>query len=331
MFERWSSPAQARAATEARARQVGFDLVGFARAERLEREGADLRAWLGAGRHGQMAYMAEEPERRADPSLVVPGCRSVVVVAINYLVPDEVDRHDPPPTGRVARYARGRDYHRTMQKPLRKIARFIDQHSPPGTESKPYIDNGPAMERPWAARAGLGFVGKNTLLIHRERGSWLLLGIVLTTADLASDLPPVDAGALTEGCGDCRRCLDACPTGALDEPWRIDARRCVSYLTIEHRGAIAPELAARFEGNVFGCDICQEVCPYNRKRATPAADDPLAPRLAPAEWSLADLATMTEERLLADYAQSALRRAGAESLRRNAALVAAAGDKPIRS
>lgn len=320
----WSSPAQARDAISARAREVGFDLVGFARAQPLEREGADLRAWLADGRHGQMAYMADTAQRRADPTAVIAGCRSIVAVAINYHVADDADRHDPPPTGRVARYARGRDYHRVVQKPLRKVARFIDQHSPSGTESKPYTDTGPVMERPWAARAGLGFLGKNTLLINRERGSWFLLSVILTTADLSSDLPAVDTAALTDGCGDCRRCIDACPTGALDEPWRIDARRCVSYLTIEHQGAIAPDLAAQLRGNVFGCDICQDVCPYNRKRAVPvaAADDPLAPRLLPADWSLAAVAAITYEQLIGEYAQSALRRAGVESLHRNAAIAA---------
>lgn len=311
-----------RTALEARARDLGFDGFGVARAEALEREEAELRAWLAGGRHGQMEWLARDPARRADPARVLPGCRSVVVLAMNYQVPEEAERRDPPPAGKVARYARGRDYHRVMEKKLRKLARFLDEHGPTGTQSKPYVDYGPVMERQWAARAGLGFLGKHTLLIHPLAGSYFLLGVVLTTAEMEPTAPP-DAAM---GCGDCRRCIDACPTGAITEPWRFDARRCTSYLTIEHKGAIDAELAAKFEGYVFGCDICQDVCPYNRSRARPAADDHFAPRILPAEWSLAEMLSLTEEELRDRFAQSPVRRAGAESLRRNARLVAGKGD-----
>ncbi|MDK2972020.1 MAG: epoxyqueuosine reductase [Candidatus Sumerlaeota bacterium] len=308
---------------EARARELGFDLVGFARAGRLDTELDEFLAWLGEGRHGTMEWLARDPERRADPTLVLPGCRSVVVVAMNYLHPEEQEQRDASPAGKVSRYARGRDYHRVFEKALRKIARFLDAEGPEGTRSKPYVDYGPAMERVWAVRAGLGFAGKHTLLIHPEHGSWFFLGVILTTAEFAPSPPLAVAG----GCGDCRRCIDACPTGAITEPWRFDARRCISYLTIEHDGAIEEELAEKMDGWVFGCDACQDVCPYNRKRAEVPDADRFAPRMAPAEWSLAEMMELTEEEVARRFTGSPLKRAGAEKLKRNARIAAKSSGK----
>ncbi len=307
------------AAIEARAHELGFDAFGVARAERLDADLTRLEEWLGDGCHASMDWLARDPERRCDPQRVLPGCQSVIVVAMNYQAPVEIERHDDPPTGKVSRYARGRDYHRVMDKPLKKIARFCNQIGPLGTESKPYVDHGPVMERAWAMRAGLGFIGKHTLLIDPVRGSWFFLGVVLTTLELPVTPSPVVPG----GCGDCRRCIDACPTGAITEPYRVDARRCISYLTIEHKGEIDADLAANLNGWVFGCDACQEVCPYNQKRARPAVTDRFAPRLLPAEWSLKAMLELTEEELQSTYGQSPIRRAGTESLKRNARL---AGD-----
>ena len=307
-------------AVRARALELGFDACGAAPAAALDEERGRLEAWLAEGRHGTMEWLARDPARRCDPRLVLEGCRSVVVVSLNYQRPDEEDRRDAPPVGKVSRYARGRDYHRVMEKKLRKLARWIDAEGAPGERSRPYVDHGPVLERDWALRAGLGFIGKHTLLIDPAAGSWFLLGVVLTTA--AMDAPPPDPAR--DGCGACRACIDACPTGAITEPWRLDARRCLSYLTIEHRGAIDPELQARFDGWVFGCDACQDVCPYNRKRASPREDDPLAPRKAPAEWSLVDLLTMAPGSIERDFEGSPLRRAGTAQLARNAAIVARA-------
>jgi len=308
---------------EARARELGFDRFGVARAEALDGDLAKLRAWIDDGRHGTMDWLARDPGKRCDPRVALPECRSVVVVGISYDVPASADRRDPAPAGKIARYARGRDYHRVMQKPLRKLARFLDELGGEGTRSKPYVDHGPVMERPWAARAGVGFVGKHTLLIDPRGGSWFFLGVVLTTLAVEPS-PPLDVAA---GCGDCRRCIDACPTGAIDAPWSLDARRCISYLTIEHEGAVDPDLAAKFDGWAFGCDICQEVCPYNVKRAAPAENSPFADRLVPAEWSLAEMLAIAQDEVDTRLAQSPLRRAGAEGLRRNAAIVAANGDR----
>lgn len=314
MTDSVKSTAALSAAVRRRADELGFDWFGIAEAGVLAEERAHLLDWLADGRHGQMEWLARDPDRRCDPARVLPGCRSVVVVGVNYQVPEEADGADPPPAGKVARYARGRDYHRVLDKPLRKLARFLDAHGPEGTRSRAYVDHGPVDERAWARRAGIGFVGKNTLLIHPDQGSWFFLGVVLTSAALEPTPPRPDM----PDCGDCRRCIDACPTGAITDPGVLDARRCISYLTIEHKGPIAPELAAHMEGWVFGCDVCQEVCPYNIKRARPAETDRFAPRLVPARWSLAAMAELTDEELTTRLAQSPVRRAGAESLRRNA-------------
>ena len=294
---------------------LGFDSAGAAPAAELVQERADLEAWLAEGRNAEMHWLARDPARRCDPGRVLEGCRTVLVLTLNYQRPDEEERRDAPPVAKIARSARGRDYHRVFEKKLRRLCRWIDAR---GARSKPYVDYGPVLERPWARRAGLGFLGKHTLLIDPSAGSYFLLGVILTTAEF--DAPPPDPAR--EGCGACQACIDACPTGAITEPWKLDARRCLSYLTIEHEGEIDKELWPKFEGWAFGCDICQDVCPYNRKRAAPREDDPLAPRRAPAEWSLVEMLTMPPENIEREFMGSPLRRAGTEQLRRNAAIVA---------
>jgi epoxyqueuosine reductase len=303
-------------------RSLGFDWFGVAAAAPLERELEDLRQWLGDGRHGEMAWLAKEPERRADPARVLEGCRSVIVVGLNYLRDTSFKQSDPTPPGhgRVSKYARSRDYHRVFEKLLAKLCRHIRQEFAPGAEARAYVDYGPVMERPWAERAGLGFRGKHTLLIHPREGSFHFLAVVLTTALIR---PTPSPELPMPGCGDCRRCIDACPTGAITEPWKLDARRCLSYLTIEKAGPINAEFWPQFEGNLFGCDICQDVCPYNQSRAKPRSDGPLGEPMVAETLSLAELIRDAEgvlERL--GEASSPLKRAGAESLRRNALIVA---------
>jgi epoxyqueuosine reductase len=285
----------------------------------LEAESADLAEWIAQGRHASMDWMERTAMKRGDPERVLPECRSVVVVALDYLAEEKTESPQRP-SGRVSRYAQGRDYHRVLEKKLRKLARFIDQVTQPPQPSRPFCDHGPVMERQWAERAGIGFRGKNTLLIRPDAGSWFFLGGVLTQAELR---PAEPADPIREGCGNCRACLDACPTGALDAPWQIDARRCISYLTIEHDGPIDPALWDSMAGWVFGCDICQEVCPYNRKRARPVETDPLAPRTVPAQWSLVDMLRLTDADIAAMEGSTPLRRAGRDRLVRNAAIAAA--------
>jgi epoxyqueuosine reductase len=257
-----------------RAAQLGFSLVGIARPE-ASAHTAFYRSWLAAGQHGEMGYLArpDAVARRGDPRLTMPSVRSIVVVADDYLGKDEPRDPGDPSLGVVARYARGRDYHKVIEKKLHGLLGALREEAGVPVEGRAYVDTGPILERELAVRAGLGWFGKNTMLIHPRRGSWFFLGCLLLDLELEPDEPFRE-----EHCGTCRRCLDACPTGALkgrDERGApvIDARRCISYLTIEQRGPIPTELRPLIGNRIFGCDICQEVCPFNQKFAR-ATDEP---------------------------------------------------------
>lgn len=239
------------------ARAVGFDAVGIAAADFLEQDEHALIQWLAGGRQGGMAYMAREPRRRSRPQEVLPGAKSVIVLAMNYA---QGDHPDPPPsvvTGRVSRYAWGKDYHLIIEQRLAQLEVFIRHAAGSGTDCRSYVDHGPVLEKAFARQAGIGFIGKNTLLITEAFGSWVFLSVILTTLELEP------GPAQTSQCGSCRLCLDACPTGALLAPYQLDANRCISYLTIENKDGIPEELKTKLNGWAFGCDICQEVCPYN--------------------------------------------------------------------
>ena len=245
-----------------RARALGFDAVGIASANFLEQDHEALSRWLSSGAQGGMAYMAREPRRRSDPREVLPGARSLIVLAMNYFPAELPDRPDAISAGRVSRYAWGKDYHSVIEPRLAELQSFIIEAAGPGPEAskidcRSYVDHGPVLEKAFARQAGIGFIGKNTLLITEKFGSWVFLSVILTTLELDPGRPQ------TSQCGSCRLCLDACPTGALTAPFQLDARRCISYLTIENKGEIPAEVTSRLEGWAFGCDICQEVCPYN--------------------------------------------------------------------
>ena len=263
----------ARARLVAEAARLGFEAVGFARADLpLTDDFARYERFVEAGMQGEMDWLARLPEarRRLDGEHILPGAKTVICLARRY------GRADDPPSP-IARYARGRDYHNGMRKKLRKLAamaRTIGSELGVPTEARPLCDQEPILERAWAARAGLGFVGKNGLLIAPGIGSFVLLGEVVTTLELpAEDIDP----PMTERCGSCTRCLDACPTSAFVAPWILDPRRCIAYLTIEHRSAIPEALRAGIGDHLFGCDDCQTVCPFN---ATKRANGPLDPRFA---------------------------------------------------
>jgi epoxyqueuosine reductase len=241
-------------AVQARAQELGFDLCRVTGAAPPS-SSARFGAWLAAGYHGEMAYLERNAPRRQDPELVLPGVRSVVCLAVSY--------HGPPPAampgaGVVARYARFADYHEVVTGRVNALAAFLDEQGGAGTRSRGYVDTGPVLERDLAQRAGLGFIGKHTNLISRSLGNWFFLAEVLTTLELDPDPPE------TNRCGSCSRCLAACPTGAIREPFVLDARRCIAYLTIELKGPIPLELRPAVGRRVFGCDDCLEVCPWNR-------------------------------------------------------------------
>jgi epoxyqueuosine reductase len=292
------------ASVKARALELGFDVVAVGPCEPPE-HGAALRRWVEAGHAGTMGYLERRLEERLDPQRVLPGARAAVCVALNYhqgVIPD-------PSWRPVARYAWGRDYHDVIGPRLTRLAAHLADAA--GARSRGYVDTGPVLERDLAARAGLGWIGKNTMLLHPALGSWFFIGVLLTTADLGFDEP------LADRCGSCRACLDACPTAAFVAPYVLDARRCISYLTIEHRGPIDPGLHAGMAGWQFGCDVCQDVCPWNRK----------APISRESEFRPTDpypdagvLAGMDDAAIRERFRDTPLLRAKAAGLRRNASI-----------
>jgi epoxyqueuosine reductase len=291
---------------KARALEVGFDWVAVGPAGPAE-HAARFDAWLDAGYAGGMDYLARTRVERGDPERLLPGCRSVVALALAY-----GPREDDPSWRAVSRYARGRDYHDLMRPRLAALVDYLREAGGPAITSRAAVDTSAVLERDLAARAGLGWIGKNTNLIAVGGGSYFFIGTVLTTAALVAD------GPATDHCGTCTACLDACPTQAFVGPWVLDARRCLAYLTIEHRGDVADEWKPEMRDWLFGCDVCQEVCPWNRK--APAAREPALAPSAPLP-SLAALLEMDETAFRARFRGSAMSRARRAGLARNAALL----------
>jgi epoxyqueuosine reductase len=305
-------PTQAPAPTDAiraQALGLGFDAVGFAPAAASAQAKAGLEAFLAAGMQGDMGWMAANADRRADPQTLWPEARSVIVLAVNY-GPDRDPRADlaRTETGNLSVYARNRDYHDTIKKRLKALGRWMCASL--GGDCKVFVDTAPVMEKPLAQMAGLGWQGKHTNLVSRAHGSWLFLGAVFTTLDLAPD------AAESDHCGACRACLDACPTAAFPAPYRLDARRCISYLTIEHKGHIPAEFRAPMGNRIYGCDDCLAVCPWNKfASATREADfvaraDLTAPLLA-------DLVRLDDAAFRVKFAGSPVKRIGRDRFVRN--------------
>ncbi len=306
-----------------RARSLGFNLAGLTPASPSPHLAAYFR-WLDLGRHAELGYMArpDRQARRRDLNVILPGVRSLVMVGLDYhtlRLPQAL--LDDPARGRIAAYAWGQDYHALMLPRLKELGDWLqaETHSP--ARPRAYVDTGPVLERSHAQQAGLGFIGKNTMLINPRRGSDFFLGEILT--EVVFDT--YDAPAPATLCGTCTRCVAACPTGALDEPYALDARLCISYLTIEHRGWIDRALRPRLGNWVFGCDVCQAVCPWQRFaiQTQETGFFPLTPeRAAP---PLVDLLALTPESFQRAYVGTPLERAGREQLVRNAAVAAANG------
>ena len=293
---------------KARALELGFDAVGVATLDPLAAR-EHYEAWLAAGRHGEMHWLAsaKHRERRQRPERLVPGLRSVVCVALCH-PPERSDEHDRR-LGRIARYAAGEDYHRIMKDRLLSLERWIRNELFPGSGSLWYSDTGAIIERGWAERAGLGWVGKHAGLLSESLGSWFLLGEVLVDRELAAD-PPV-----RERCGSCERCVEACPTRAIVAPYQVDARLCISYLTIELKGPIPRELRPLLSDWIFGCDVCQEVCPWNR--FAPQAREARLHARSLAGWSLERFLTLDEPTFRELFATSPIRRADRAGFVRN--------------
>jgi epoxyqueuosine reductase len=298
-----------REAIRNRALSSGFDAVGFAEA----RLGAEARAGLGQfiarGYHGDMGWLAGTAARRADPQVLWPEARTVVVLAVNYAPEDDpMAPLGVQDRGVVSVYARGRDYHDTLKSRLKALAHWIDTRWP-GT-LKLFVDTAPVMEKPLAERAGIGWQGKHTNLVSRDFGSWLFLGEIYLSLALEPDAAEADH------CGSCRRCLDACPTAAFPAPHRLDARRCISYLTIEHKGMIPAELRPLIGNRIYGCDDCLAVCPWNKFARTTREPDFL-PRKALTAPRLAALAELDEAAFRAMFSGTAIKRTGRDRFVRN--------------
>jgi epoxyqueuosine reductase len=298
------------AAIKLKGRELGFDLVGIARAEGSAYRDY-FRGWLDGGQAGAMGYLAKRFEERSDPRVYLPGAASVICVGMNYFVPLEKGETN---RGRIARYALGEDYHLLISAKLHALADWV-RGIQPDVQTRCSVDTGPVMEKELAARAGIGWMGKNTCVINEKIGSWIFLGEVLTTLALPADEAAVDR------CGSCRRCIDACPTQAITEPYQLDARKCISYLTIENRGEIEPGLAAKMGDWVYGCDVCQDVCPWNRGPPT-AIENTMLPRWASGRLDLAEVARWTDLDYQRELRGSAMKRAKLPMLKRNAEIAA---------
>ena len=298
---------------KAKARELGFTSVGIIPAERLEQEEARLKEWLARGYQGTMSWMERDPEKRADPRLLMQYCRSVVVCALNYYTAHE--HIDSPLHGKISRYAWGDDYHDVLREKLTVLIDWIRGHAP-DVNARICVDTAPFMDKAWAARAGLGWIGKHTNLITRAVGSWVFIGSVLLDIGLEYDRPQME-----DHCGTCTACIDACPTDAIVEPYVLDSNRCISYATIELRDEKLPEsIAANLSGWIYGCDMCQDVCPWNRFE-TPTEESRFEPRRGETALDLNQLASIDHDAYVDRFRHSAIKRTKLTGLKRNAAAV----------
>ena len=317
------------------AEQIGFDACGIAQATALEEESALVEQWLEAEREGEMSYLTRNKEKRYDPRLLVEGTRSVVTVLYNYY-PTQ------PLSGKrykIAKYAYGADYHEVLKRKLRQLLECIETRTGPLEGVRVFVDSAPVLDRAWAVRCGLGFIGKNTLLIHppmsqtasrslnnddqtagrslrQSGGSFFFIGHLFLPIALDET-----GTSLSNRCGRCTKCLDACPTGALEAPFHIDARKCISYLTIEYKGSLAGHDPKLFKGWMYGCDICQDVCPYNRF-SLPHSEPDFQPTQQLLEMQDEDWIALDKDRFDTLFKRSAVQRAGFEGLKRNIDFIA---------
>lgn len=310
---------------EAVARAHGFVAFGIADADAAPQTAARLNQWLAEGRHGDMIWMESRAAQRGSPKGLWPAVKSVIALGMSYApAHDPLALADHPARGRISVYAQGGDYHDVVKKALKAVARWLVAEAP-DAELKVFVDTAPVMEKPLAAAAGLGWQGKHSNLVSREHGSWLFLGAIYTTLDLATNVPGRDR------CGSCTACQTACPTQAFPAPYQVDARRCISYLTIEHDGAIPHELRRGIGNRVYGCDDCLAVCPWNKFAQTAHAHRDFLPRAELVAPSLADLLALDDAGFRQVFAGSPIKRIGRGRMVRNAAIAAGnSGDAGFR-
>jgi epoxyqueuosine reductase len=290
--------------------ELGFQKIGIARAETLTSAAERFREWLAKDFHGEMAWLAREPEKRSDPHLIFPEAKSMIVVGMNYFTPHE--NIDSPDTGKISRYAWGDDYHDVLKDKLRELLAWIESGNA-DVKGKVCVDTAPVMEKAWAVRAGLGWIGKHSNLITMDYGSWVFIGEILLNIEL-----DFDDETVPDHCGSCTACLDACPTNAIVEPYVVDSRACVSYATIELRSESLPEnVAENLNGWLYGCDICQDVCPWNRFEK-PTDEPRFEPRKDETSMLTDEVLQFTPEQYAARFRKSAMKRTKLSGLKRNA-------------
>ena len=306
-----------------KARELGFSAWGIARADAVPEAGERLREWIAAGHHGEMGWMEERAEQRASPQGLWSEAKSVIALAMSYAPPhDPLALAEARDRGRISVYAQGTDYHKTVKKALKAMGRWLADEA--GCQLKVFVDTAPVMEKPLSAAAGIGWQGKHSNLLNREHGSWLFLGVIYTTLELEPDAPA------EEHCGSCTRCIDACPTEAIIAPGLVDARRCISYLTIEHSGPIPHEFREAIGNRIYGCDDCLAVCPWNRFASAGQANRAFAPRPELVAPALADLLALDDASFRELFSGSPIKRIGRNRMVRNAAIAAGnSGDERL--
>jgi epoxyqueuosine reductase len=307
-----------RAMLEEKASELGFTAIGVARADAAPKTAERLAEWLASGAHGDMIWMEETAPRRGSPTGLWPEVRSVISLGMSYApAVDPLALADVKDVGRISVYAQGGDYHDVIKKALKQLARWLVEEA--GCALKVFVDTAPVMEKPLAEAAGLGWQGKHTNLVSRKDGSWLFLGAIYTTLEL--DLEPSKAPHRVH-CGSCSACLDACPTNAFPAPFRLDARRCISYLTIEHKGPIPHEYREAIGNRIYGCDDCLAVCPWNRFADAARRNQAFVPRAELTAPALADLLALDDDAFRQVFAGSPIKRIGRNRMVRNAAIAA---------
>ena len=304
------------------ARRLGFAACGFTRATLPPETASELRDWISQRRHGEMGWMEERAAQRSSPDALWPEARSAIALGMSYAPASDPLAAQQPGTGRISVYARGQDYHTTVKKALKALARWLIAEA--GGEVKVFVDTAPVMEKPIAQAAGIGWQGKHTNLVHREAGSWLFLGVILTSLELEPETPAIPA----QHCGSCTRCLAACPTQAFDGPHRIDAHKCISYLTIEHKGPIPDEFREAIGDRIYGCDDCLAVCPWNRFADSASANRAFLARSELEAPRLNDLLALDDSGFRALFAGSPIKRIGVARMIRNCLIAAGNSGEP---
>jgi epoxyqueuosine reductase len=293
-----------------KALEIGFDKIGVAKAEELKVAGGHLKEWLEMGYQGEMKWLEREPEKRSDPRILFPGAKSIIVLAMNYYTPHE--HEEDRQKGKISRYAWGDDYHDVVKEKLWELFNWIKEEIPEAN-GKVCVDTAPIMDKAWAVRAGLGWMGKHSNVITKEFGSWFFIGEVLLDLELEYESELVE-----DHCGTCTACLDACPTNAIVEPFLVDSNACLSYATIELRSLELPsEISDNLEGWLYGCDICQDVCPWNRFQK-PTNEIRFEPRQHNVTSDLEEILSLTPEEYAARFRRSAIKRTKITGLKRNA-------------